>query len=929
MSAATEIQAKYSQLRRRGRNLGSAVGAITYAGSGGYVQIYQRGRIYWHTNTGAHEVHGGILSKYLAEGGPGANPQSGRRHLGFPVSDEERTNDDLYPRSRFEWGEIDYVSGSGGGVTIYGDFYTAWKSQGKEIGKLGHPLTAPIAVAGGEAVYFEGGCLWKGTASKGKVVTCTLDLPQLGRPQLIDPANTQDLRMRRMATWRNIPNDVAESIFFYEPGLFRKLWVDRLVLRSVNKPDTPAEMVVLQAEPMHFGRDTHTGKTIHVTMTIPADGTPPLRDRTLYDVRVKTTNGSTFAIAPHSVYVRSSWEDFGLIHATDIHVSKRLEGFRRRLQRLAVRNPQLASAVTAYNNFNDNFRELIRYANHLHDIGMLDAILATGDLVDYGFEEGERSSFRGGNYAFFEKIIRGQVRSPNGVASEELRVPIYTVLGNHDYRVNPYTLLSTVDVPFADDIAVRHYSNHNLTEAETVALQGGHPKIDPEAAADMIQVDILNQRYEYSYFIRRINALGSYTVNMGDHRVVMIDTGTDAWVPPTTFDWRTQLDFVIANLTGNLSDAAIQAKDGSAPNSKGLSPSDVNRIVGAANDAGDDGLVIVGMHAPPLNLQRAEFPHYFRQTERRRAPRKEMYGYLMRTMSNGELYGLCRGIANYRTVKDIVHGKSRDSLSSSHWSAIFARIDASGKYADWLYHGGDYIKVNGMDSLLDDGIAVESTKTLLEKFAGVGAARPVDLVLSGHHHDRVEYRLWWNNQLNRLQIYTDFYTENPTRYYSSQQVGIKGHVEVTVREGAPLNGRPRLVRDNRHSPPVEYAKLEVPGYALPLNDAYNPRAWWQGHRPLLAATSSLGPIDRNQRSENGRRLEPVFQGFRFISVTNNVISKMRYVTLPELRQNKFRMDWETDALAKSAAPEMEVTAMEMTEQPTPMLTTKPAPVEVA
>ena len=37
---------------------------------------------------------------------------------------------------------------------------------------------------------------------------------------------------------------------------------------------------------------------------------------------------------------------------------------------------------------------------------------------------------------------------------------------------------------------------------------------------------------------------------------------------------------------------------------------------------------------------------------------------------------------------------------------------------------------------------------------------------------------------------------------------------------------------------------------------------------------------------------------------------MHYVTLPELRQNKFRMEWENDPFAKSAAPEMDVMEME-------------------
>jgi hypothetical protein len=48
-------------------------------------------------------------------------------------------------------------------------------------------------------------------------------------------------------------------------------------------------------------------------MTIPATGTPPLRERALYNIGVKLANGSIFTIAPHSIYVRTEWENFGLI----------------------------------------------------------------------------------------------------------------------------------------------------------------------------------------------------------------------------------------------------------------------------------------------------------------------------------------------------------------------------------------------------------------------------------------------------------------------------------------------------------------------------------------------------------------------------------------------------------------------------------------
>ena len=72
--------------------------------------------------------------------------------------------------------------------------------------------------------------------------------------------------------------------------------------------------------------------------------------------------------------------------------------------------------------------------------------------------------------------------------------------------------------------------------------------------------------------------------------------------------------------------------------------------------------------------------------------------------------------------------------------------------------------------------------------------------------------------------------------------------------------------------------------------------WWQHHSPIVVETAGLGPMEVSTRAstEAEKRNFPgaYFQGFRFIQVTNNVISKIRYVRLAELRQNNFKMPWE-------------------------------------
>ena len=112
-------------------------------------------------------------------------------------------------------------------------------------------------------------------------------------------------------------------------------------------------------------------------------------------------------------------------------------------------------------------------------------ILITGDVTDYIFEKDDNRA-GGGNFYLFEQLVRGSVASPTA-QSEELSIPVFTILGNHDYRPNGYDLLTDLDL--GDEGAwdwwpdwlytpaksknINGYAAHNLTEEEALALQGG------------------------------------------------------------------------------------------------------------------------------------------------------------------------------------------------------------------------------------------------------------------------------------------------------------------------------------------------------------------------------------------------------------------------------------------------------------------------
>ena len=161
----------------------------------------------------------------------------------------------------------------------------------------------------------------------------------------------------------------------------------------------------------------------------------------------------------------------------------------------------------------------------------------------------------------------------------------------------------------------------------------------------------------------------------------------------------------------------------------------------ALSQGEQDAIVIVGVHAPPINPSGDEWPHYFRETEHATAQEAETVGYLMR----------------------------RDRKTFFPKERHKQPPDPSTVYPDWVRTGTPYFKQGGIEDLLDYGIAKGSTEAFLEMCVGQGVPRKADLVLCGHIHSNVEYRLEWDPE-KRFLFYTDYYTENPDVYYPSLSV---------------------------------------------------------------------------------------------------------------------------------------------------------------
>ena len=104
-----------------------------YPVAGGRGQGFQRGEMLWSASTGANEVHGGILARYRAVGGPWSV-------LGLPVTHERWTPDGRGRFNHFQRGSI-YWTPFTGSAEVHGAIRARWQRLGWERSALGYPTS--------------------------------------------------------------------------------------------------------------------------------------------------------------------------------------------------------------------------------------------------------------------------------------------------------------------------------------------------------------------------------------------------------------------------------------------------------------------------------------------------------------------------------------------------------------------------------------------------------------------------------------------------------------------------------------------------------------------------------------------------------------------------------------------------------------------
>ncbi|MEK6536120.1 MAG: hypothetical protein AABZ63_01390, partial [Actinomycetota bacterium] len=132
-----EIGIKYNSLGGAGGFLGAPTSA-EYAIAGGRAQDFTGGNIYWSAGTGAHEMHGAILVKFLALG-----PAT----FGLPTTDETGVPGFGPGRKSELLGATIYWSGVTGAYEVHGAIHGKWLAMGGPA-VFGMPTSDEQDVAG-------------------------------------------------------------------------------------------------------------------------------------------------------------------------------------------------------------------------------------------------------------------------------------------------------------------------------------------------------------------------------------------------------------------------------------------------------------------------------------------------------------------------------------------------------------------------------------------------------------------------------------------------------------------------------------------------------------------------------------------------------------------------------------------------------------
>ncbi|WP_162942652.1 hypothetical protein [Cryobacterium soli] len=162
-SAATGVQQSSGAIGNRYVAGGGPAGGLGFPvanevaeAKGGTSQQFQRGRLYWSSATGAHQIGGAIGAQWLAAGGPSSG-------LGYPSSDDTAMGNGS--GQAFSTGSL-YWSSATGVTQASGAIGRSYIARGGPAGGLGFPVANEVVEAnGGTSQQFQRGRVYWSSAT--------------------------------------------------------------------------------------------------------------------------------------------------------------------------------------------------------------------------------------------------------------------------------------------------------------------------------------------------------------------------------------------------------------------------------------------------------------------------------------------------------------------------------------------------------------------------------------------------------------------------------------------------------------------------------------------------------------------------------------------------------------------------------------------
>ncbi|MBY9006810.1 MAG: metallophosphoesterase [Candidatus Lokiarchaeota archaeon] len=366
-------------------------------------------------------------------------------------------------------------------------------------------------------------------------------------------------------------------------------------------------------------------------------------------------------IAFHSLALyNKNWKDFNFIHATDPHVARRNDHIfqflkqksqgnkiKKKRKKTIIYDPRFLQREFEFRegfqnnkfqeprhgmyNFNNNLRNFISFVNDKVKKKELDFVLLTGDLIDYVNLANIDSIYKN-NYQVFLDIILGIDRESKEkqdqiLNKKEILAPIFTILGNHDFRLGHYSIRTGNMFRIFGLIKkdIRGYKDDKLF----YGIKALYSKV----------------KFIHNYFLF-INPNRNFRINIGSkYSFIFLDSGSDS----------------IANLFGLIR---------GAPSTRGLNKRQIKLLKHNINQSSDKHIVLL-MHAPPVS------PKF---TKKKKKKLKKKFG-LVRNIEWHDFYeeNLEKHTGSNRLES---HLNLKDQTLMYRWSKLMRILSGSDKDVD-------------------------------------------------------------------------------------------------------------------------------------------------------------------------------------------------------------------------------------------------------